>query len=203
MRISNYTAQIEPGTEDESGYVAIKMTDGRSPFKLKLTNHSDRKCKVNVRIHDLDQGTWVLMPNGVATLERPVHIAEKFCAYAVGSEGGNAIGLTAGDPNNGLISIKFAPAKLLPPPFAPTPSWAPIPPGAPAPGGARYSQQSRADFGAAGVGTEGESKQAFQTVDDFATDDREAVTINLRIVESKSTPRPLSSAQSNPVPPAL
>ncbi|WP_310483191.1 hypothetical protein [Chamaesiphon sp. VAR_48_metabat_403] len=196
MRIGNYTAQLEPGIEEESGYIAMKMTDGRSPFKLKLTNHSDLKCKVNVRIHDLDQGTWVLMPNGVANLERPVHIAEKFCAYAVGSEGGNAIGLTAGDPNNGLISIKFTPAKLLQP-------HAPTPPSAPASVGARYSPtQSRADFGAAGVGTEGESKQAFQTVDDFATDEREAVTINLRIVESKSKPRPLSAA-SNPIPPAL
>ncbi len=194
MRISNYTAQIESGIEDESGYVAMKMTDGRSPFKLKLTNHSDRKCKVNVRIHDLDQGTWVLMPNEVATLERPVHIAEKFCAYAVGSQGGNAIGLTAGDPNNGLISIKFAPAKIIPLP----------PPSAPASVGARSSlQQYCDDFGAAGVGTEGESNQTFQTVDDFATDDREAVTINLRIVEAKSTPRPLSDARSNPIPPAL
>jgi hypothetical protein len=193
MRIGNYTAQIEPGTEDESGYVAMKMTDGRSPFKLKLTNHSDRQCKVNVRIHDLDQGTWVLMPNGVATLERPVHIAEKFCAYAVGSEGGNAIGLTAGDPNNGLISIKFAPAKIIL-----------LPRSAPASVSARSSlQQYCDDFGAAGVGTEGASHQTFQTVDDFATDDREAVTINLRIVESKSTPRPLSAAQSNPIPPAL
>jgi hypothetical protein len=191
MRIGNYTAQIEPGTEDERGYIAMKMVAGRSPFKLKLTNHADRKCKVNVRIHGLDQGTWVLMPHQFASLERPVHIAEKFCAYAVGSEGGDAIGLTAGDPHNGLISITFTPA-IRPVPI-------PIAPAAPM----SSQQRSRADFGEAGVGTEGASGQTFQTVDDFKTDSNEAVTINLRIVELKTTPRPLSSALSNPIPPAI
>lgn len=191
MRIGNYTAEIEPGIEDERGYVAMKMTEGRSPFKLKLTNHADRKSKVNVCIHGIDQGTWVLIPHQSASLERPVHIAEKFCAYAVGSEGGNAIGLTAGDPNNGLIRITFTPAtRPLPSPSA---SVGAMPP----------AQRSRADFCEAGVGTEGASNQTFQTVDDFETDGNEAVTINLRIVASKTTPRPLSSALSNPIPPAI
>jgi hypothetical protein len=199
MRIGNYTAQIEPGTEDERGYIAMKMLADRSPFKLKLTNHADRKCKVNVRMHGIDQGTWVLMPHQFASLERPVHIAEKFCAYAVGSDGGDAIlvprgsanGLTAGDPNNGLISITFTPATK--------PIIIPIVPIISMPS----QQRSRADFGEAGVGTEGASEQTFQTVDDFETDSHEAVTINLRIVELKSTPRPLSSALSNPIPPGI
>jgi hypothetical protein len=199
MRIGNYTAQIEPGTEDERGYIAMKMTAGRSPFTLKLINHADRKSKVNVRIHGIDQGTWVLMPHQVANLERPIHIAEKFCAYAVGSEGGDAIlvprgsanGLTAGDPNNGLISIKFTPAiRPLPMPSAPIISMP-------------SQQRSYANFGEAGVGTEGASEQTFQTVADFETDSYEAVTINLRIVELKTTPRPLSSALSNPIPPGI
>jgi hypothetical protein len=159
MRIGNYTAEIEPGTEDESGYVTMKMTEGRSPFKLKLTNHADRKSKVNVRIHGIDQGIWVLMPHQAASLERPVHLAEKFCAYTVGSEGANYA----------MPSV----------------------------------QRSRADVGEAGVGTEGASQQTFQTVDDFETDGNESVTINLRIVTSKTTPRPLSSALSNPIPPAI
>jgi hypothetical protein len=191
MRIGNYTAQIEPGTEDERGYVAMKMLAGRSPFKLKLNNHADRKCKVNVRMHGIDQGTWVLMPHQFASLERPVHIAEKFCAYAVGSEGGDAIGLTAGDSNNGLISITFTPAtKPVAIPIVPIISMP-------------SQQRSRADFGEAGVGTEGASEQTFQTVNDFETDRHEAVTINLRIVELKTTPRPLSSALSNPIPPGI
>lgn len=192
MRIGNYTAEIEPGKEDERGYVAIKMSEGRSPFKLKLINHSNQKSKVNVRIHGIDQGTWVLMPNQIASLERPIHIAEKFCAYAIGSEGGNTIGLTAGDPHNGLISITFMPAKrILPNPIAPASPMC--------------SQQvfSRESFREVGVGTEGESTQTFQTVENFETDENESVTINLRIVELKSTPRPLSSALSNPIPPAI
>ena len=191
MQIGNYLAEIQPGTEDDRGYVAIKMTEGKAPFTLKLNNYSDRKSKVNIHIHGLDQGTWVLMPHQVSILERPVHIAEKFCAYAVGSEGGNAIGLTTGDPNNGLISITFRPEKRI---VMPTSIAPPIP---------MMSQQSRASFGEAGVGTEGESHQTFQTVKDFETDPNEAVTINLRIVEFKNSPRPLSSALSNPIPPAI
>ncbi len=193
MRIGNYTAEIEPGIEDESGYVAMKMTEGRSPFKLKLTNHIALKSKVNVCIHGIDQGTWVLMPHQVASLERPIHIAEKFCAYAVGSEGGKAIGLTAGDVNNGLIKITFTP-EIEPLPLPVVSSSAPT---------FLSAKRSRADFGEAGVGTEGTSHQTFQTVDDFETDGSKAVTINLRIVESKTTPRPLSSALSNPIPPAI
>jgi hypothetical protein len=186
-----YTVQIQPGTEDDRGYVAIKMIECRAPFTLKLINHSDRKSKVNIHIHGLDQGTWVLMPHQASILERPIHIAEKFCAYTVGSEGGKAIGLTTGDPNNGLISITFTPEKRI---VISTLFDRP---------GAMMSQQSRACFGEAGVGTEGESNQTFQTVDDFETDPNEAVTINLRIVESKTSPRPLSSARSNPIPPAI
>jgi hypothetical protein len=191
MRIGNYISEIQPGTEDDRGYVAIKMIEGRASFTLKLSNHSDRKSKVNIHIHGLDQGTWVLMPHQVSILERPVHIAEKFCAYAVGSEGGKAIGLTTGDPNNGLISITFTPEKRMV-------MFTPISPPSP-----MMSHQSRACFGEAGVGTEGESHQTFQTVKDFETDLNESVTINLRIVELKSSPRPLSSALSNPIPPAI
>lgn len=192
MRIGNYTAEINPGTEDEHGYVAMTMKDGRSPFSLKLINNSSQKSKVNVRMHGIDQGTWVLMPHQVASLERPVHIAEKFCAYAIGSEGGNAIGLTTGEPNNGLITITFKPEKRpLPEPLQPEYERAVKP------------SCSRAAFGEAGIGTEGASSQTFQTVADFETDDREAVTINLRIVEAKPTPHPLSSARSNHVPPAI
>jgi hypothetical protein len=191
MRIGNYLAEIQPGTEDDRGYVAIKMTEGKAPFTLKLNNYSDRKSKVNIHIHGLDQGTWVLMPHQVSILERPVHIAEKFCAYAVGSEGGNAIGLTTGDPNNGLISITFMPEKRI------------VRPASIVPPSATMSKQSRASFSEAGVGTEGESHQTFQTVKDFETDANETVTINLRIVELKNSPRPLSSALSNPVPPAI
>ncbi|WP_310424606.1 hypothetical protein [Chamaesiphon sp. VAR_48_metabat_135_sub] len=191
MQIGNYLAEIQPGTEDDRGYVAIKMTEGKAPFTLKLNNYSDRKSKVNIHIHGLDQGTWVLMPHQVSILERPVHIAEKFCAYAVGSEGGNAIGLTTGDPNNGLISITFMPEKRI------------VRPASIVPPSAMMSKQSRASFSEAGVGTEGESHQTFQTVKDFETDVNETVTINLRIVELKNSPRPLSSALSNPVPPAI
>jgi hypothetical protein len=57
MKIGNYTAEVKPGVEDEKGYVAIKMTAGRAPFTLQLTNHSSQKSKVNVRIHGIDQGT--------------------------------------------------------------------------------------------------------------------------------------------------
>lgn len=191
MQIGNYLAEIQPGTEDDRGYVAIKMTEGKAPFTLKLNNYSDRKSKVNIHIHGLDQGTWVLMPHQVSILERPVHIVEKFCAYAVGSEGGNAIGLTTGDPNNGLISITFMPEKRI------------VRPASIVPPSAMMSKQSRASFSEAGVGTEGESHQTFQTVKDFETDVNETVTINLRIVELKNSPRPLSSALSNPVPPAI
>jgi hypothetical protein len=206
MRIGNYTAQITPGTEDEHGYIAIKMVAGRSPFSLKLTNDSSEKSKVNVRIHGIDQGTWVLMPHQIANIERPVHLAEKFCAYAVGSEGGNAIDLTDGDPHNGLIQIVFTPAKR---PIPPPPNFSI--PSSPAPSASASnmefprSEQARrsASYGAAGVGTEGESSQTFQTVNDFETEATEAVTINLRIVELKTTPRPLSSALSNSIPPAI
>ena len=191
MRIGNYNAEIQPGTADDRGYVAIKMIDGKAPFTLKLTNHSSQKSKVNIHIHGLDQGTWVLMPHQVSILERPIHIAEKFCAYAVGSEGGNAIGLTTGDPNNGLISIIFTPEKRI------------VMPTSIAPPSAMMAAYSRDSVGAAGVGTEGESHQTFQTVQDFETDVNEAVTINLRIVEFKNSPRPLSSALSNPIPPAI
>jgi hypothetical protein len=191
MRIGNYTAQIEPGTEDTQGYVAIKMTEGKAPFTLRLNNHSDRKSKVNIHIHGIDQGTWVLMPYQFASLERPAHIAEKFCAYPVNSAGGNAIGLTDGDPNNGLICITFTPEKRIEVP-APVMSQA-----APS-----YAHRSAA-YSPAGVGTEGESTQVFQTVNGFETDEHDAVKINLRIVELKNTPRSLSSALSNSIPPAI
>jgi hypothetical protein len=200
MRLGNYIAEIQPGTEDDRGYVAMKMTAGKAPFTLKLTNHSSQKSKVNIHIHGLDQGTWVLMPHQVSILERPIHLAEKFCAYPVGSEGGNAIDLTAGDPNNGLISIIFTPEKRV---VISHSISHPLEMSSQSSTEDRSAARSRASFGAAGVGTEGESHQTFQTVDDFETDEHQAITINLRIVELKNSPRPLSSALSNSIPPAI
>lgn len=203
MKIGNFSAEIVGARETVEGYAALKMTNGKCPFALRLSNHGSVKAKVNVKIHGINQGTWILPPYDTDDLERPAHIAEQFCAYALGSEGGNAIGLQAGDPNNGLVQVKFSPA------FSSQPVYR---------GGARGMGMGGGDdesygatrgasksFGAAGVGTEGHSDQTFVTGKDFLTDESAAVTISLRIVEDKeiSTPRPLSSATGNPVPQAL
>jgi hypothetical protein len=198
MRIGNYSVSINEARETSEGYAALKMVNGKCPFKITLQNHSNQKSEVRLEIHGIDQGTWIMMPFQTATLERPAHIAEKFCAYAVGSEGGNAIGLQQGDPKNGLVQVKFAPEKKAPQIYR-----------------ASYLEQEREPYGlgefktrsfsAAGVGTEGHSSQTFGTTNGFETDKTEAVTISLRIVEDTeaTVPRPLSSASANPVPRSL
>jgi hypothetical protein len=194
MRIGDYSLQINEAIEDAQGYAAIRMLDGKASFTLTLTNHGLQKSEINLQIHGVDQGTWILHPLQTGTIERPVHIAEKFHAYAVQSSGGDVIGLKAGDPKNGLVQATFKPELIRP---------------------IRSLNEEEdlwilcskiiPEYGEAGVGTEGHSSQQFDSVAGFETDDSKMIVISLRIVEHKTvnTPRPLSSASANPLPPPV
>lgn len=197
MKYGNYSLFIVGARETSEGYAALKMKNGKAPFKISMTNNSTQKTKAQVKIHGIDQGTWVLYPFQSITIDRPAHIQELFHAYAVGSEGGNAIGLQSGDPNNGLVSVTFKPELRTV-------------------CRSSYGEASETldsyhlprgpkSFGAAGVGTEGTSNQQFELTSDFETDPARIVTINLRIVEDKEVtkPRSLSSAVGNSVPPIV
>jgi hypothetical protein len=194
MRIGDYSVRINEALEDAQGYAAIRMLNGKASFTLTLTNHGLQKSEINLQIHGIDQGTWIIHPLQTATIERPAHIAEKFHAYAVQSSGGDAIGLKAGDPNNGVVQATFKPELIRP--------IRPL----------NYDDEFGIlcskiipEYGEAGVGTEGHSSQQFESVTGFQTDDSKTVVISLRIVEDKTvdTPRPLSSASANPLPPPI
>jgi hypothetical protein len=194
MRIGDYSVRINEALEDAQGYAAIRMLNGKASFTLTLTNHGLQKSEINLQIHGIDQGTWIIHPLQTATIERPAHIAEKFHAYAVPSSGGDIIGLKTGDPNNGVVQATFKPELIRP--IRPLNDDDEL---------GILCSKIIPEYGEAGVGTEGHSSQQFDSVAGFETDDSKAIVISLRIVEDKTvtTPRPLSSASANPLPPPV
>lgn len=119
MEINNYRVEviggkhIDLGTIDKgegcrNSYVELKDGDH---YKLRMRNSHNERCHATVTIDGKDMGTWVLGKYETICIERPSNVDKKFTFFLVSSKGGQAAGLRANDPSNGLVQVEFTPEK--------------------------------------------------------------------------------------------
>ena len=94
--------------KDDFNYVSIKH---KSNFKLKFTNNRDTPADAILTIEGVNNGTYRVPSHGSLTAERPSGAKKLFVALVEDTKESNSAGITTGDKDNGLITVKFVPEK--------------------------------------------------------------------------------------------
>lgn len=188
MRISNFSVVIPEGIEHETGYVEM-IHD--TQYKLRLVNHSNKRCNVRLTIDGKKVGTWRISSKSSIDLERPSNDNGKFTFYRCGSIESEDAGIEH-DNNAGLIQATFMPEKTDEDALMEADlTKLPMP---------NYSRML--EHKAGGTGLSGKSEQKFTTAPLIELDEDELLTISLRLITKRVTARPLRPA-NNEIPPPI
>ena len=106
MRLNQFSVRIIGGRETSGGYVEMQHSQ---KYSLSLRNDRDRRCDARVEIDGKHVGTWRVDAHRNIVLERPADDDGCFTFYRAGSKKGAKAGIVEGDPNNGLVVVRFTP----------------------------------------------------------------------------------------------
>lgn len=110
MYYNRFSARIVGGVERDNGYVA--MTHGKD-YTLSLRNDRELPCDAEVRIDGKHVGTWRIETRRQIVLEHPIDDHGRFTFYLPETPEGQVAGLRKGDPDLGLISVRFVPGHTI------------------------------------------------------------------------------------------
>lgn len=192
MIVNNYSLSILEAQEDLDGYVLMQHG---TQYRISISNDWGTRCSAKLVIDGLHQGTWLLSEYQRVVLERPAHDPGKFTFYKAGSKEGDLVGISATNPNTGLVQVTFIPEKAQKPQpeiIVRTHHEA-----------SKGVLRSHESLSAGGTGLSGESSQKFSIAEQIEKDETQKVIITLRLVARENDgPRPLTN-YSNPVPPPV
>ena len=110
MYLNKFSARIEGGKEDHSGYVKIPH---RKKYKIVLKNDWDEPCNARVKVDgkDIGEGQSFRIPaRGSMRLERPVNDDGCFTFFRSDSAEGEASGVSdISVSDRGLVEVTFTP----------------------------------------------------------------------------------------------
>lgn len=209
MRIGNFSARIPQGNEKGSGHVYLPHG---SQYTVDLRNQwYDRDCDATLTIDGKDMGTYRVPSNGSVVLERSSADQGKFTFFADGTAEAAAAGILMVDnPDRGLVSVRFRPAKARMRPVEMVSRG--VEREEKTSGGINIDAGVLRSFNAglspsrSGItGLTGHSNQQFREVPNLDYDQTEEVVINLRLVpEAGVRPmEPVGAVKSNVVPQPL
>lgn len=205
--LRGYALRIPGKREKPYGYV--QMEHGEQ-YRIALSNNTYIRCEAQLFIDGKEIGTWRLGSFDRIILERPPDDRACFTAYLLHSKEGRQVELED-NADLGLIKAVFTPELIEPQPR-------PV-----AKGGAQTyatlgthweETASGAEYEAVyfasampsaaapmGTGLSGHSDQEFRTVESLKLDYGKAVTLYLRLMNTRDEPRPLKPTQySSPYP---
>jgi hypothetical protein len=223
MYLNGWSVRIPQGIE-ENGYVPLP---NKKVFTIQLRNQNAVRGEAYVEISGKHVGIWRLEAHQSITLDYPASDPQKglFTFYETDSTEGKEIGLTAGNPNAGLIKVTFTP-ELRPVYTMPQPPYYQLKGGAltgltgidntqygalstsavtnSVPRsmsiGAQYNTASSYTEG--DVGASGQSSNQYGVAMPLMLDQTQQSVVHVRLVCKKDGPRPLVS-YSTPIPPAV
>ncbi len=108
LEVLNEYGPIEKVVHGTSNYYSLPHN---TEYKLRLSNNHHRRVDAHVWIDGEKVGIWRINPTSRITIERPSTIARKFTLLKEGSGVANSIGISKGNPDNGLIRVTFRPEK--------------------------------------------------------------------------------------------
>jgi len=96
---------------DGHTYVSL---DNHSQYSIVIRNNHHTRCDVEVHVDGQEVGQWVVHAHSSITLDRPAHVARKFTFVEETSTTAKRTGAVVGGSMNGVVSVVFKPAKMLP-----------------------------------------------------------------------------------------
>lgn len=214
MRLNSFSVRVLEGTEDNSGYVALKHN---TQYTLQLRNDHGVPCDCSVEIDGKVIGKFRIGAHDKLRLERPAHDKGRFTFLELGTPEAEQAQLED-NPNLGLIKCTFTPEKIEP---VSTVFWQyhypyhsnwnywnrwcyPEITYGNYTACSLFSQScSNSTGNAGGTGLTGESNQEFVTVNALNYNYSQETVIHLRLISKKeNVVRPLTT-YSTPVPPRV
>lgn len=213
MYYGDFSVRIPEGKEVANGYVKLPHN---TQFRISMRNNRNVRCDACVEVNGEHVGTWRIGRNASITVERPVNDESKFTFFKLGTREGRQAGLSAGNPDLGLVKVEFRPEVRPRPVRSEQVLWrGGIPKGLTLSASSdEYDEGEELTSGlmrmampssvsAGGVGLSGHSNQTFYTVQELDYDYEEFTTINLRLVcDDLAGIKPLGR-RSTPVPPPI
>jgi hypothetical protein len=228
MYLNQFSVRVIGGIEKNNGYVEMRHN---LQYSISLRNDRYTNCDAVVTIDGKEVGTWRIPSRSQITIDRPANDSGIFTFFEVGSKKGRKAGLVEGDPKNGLISVRFIPERQYAniswvttyPDLEPRPltgnqyydtNWNT---GTFGDTTGTFAEpcsvitcsnsvsdrgSSSTSYSAGGTGLSGQSDQIFGSAPVISRNYAESVTVNLRLVSSKSKVRQLRPI-SSPIPPPV